>query len=240
MEDKMDIFLLTRNSELAQSVGLMLADPELGYRLGVHDSVSAVHPVGDRMGVVMIDAELPATECMALLERHDRDLSSHAMIVIVGPGLADRPLPGFEGVRHLVMPFHKKDLLTSIQAEALANRNGSQVLRVGRLTLNMALGKAFVDDQQVPLTRKEYEVLQLLAMRRGVTLSKEMFLDKLYGGLDEPEVKIIDVFVCKIRGKIKKLTGGDNLIDTVWGRGYVLRDPDARQVEEGEARRAAG
>ncbi len=236
----MDIFLLTRNSELARSVGLMLADPDLGYQFGVHAGVADVHPVGDHTGVVMIDAELPATECMALLDRHDRDLSSHAMIVIVGPGLADRPLPGFEGTRHLVSPFHKKDLLTSIQAEALANRNGSQVLRVGRLTLNMALGKAFVDDQQVPLTRKEYEVLELLAMRRGVTLSKEMFLDKLYGGLDEPEVKIIDVFVCKIRGKIKKLTGGDSLIDTVWGRGYVLRDPDSRQVAEGEGRCAAG
>ena len=235
----MNIFLLTRNAELAQSVGLMLAGPELGYQFAVHAGVGSVHATGDDVGVIMLDAELPATECLSLLERHERDLSNHALIVVVVPGLADRPLPGFEGARHLVTPFHKKDLLTSIQAEALANRNGSQVLRVGRLTLNMSQGKAFVDDQPVPLTRKEYEVLQLLAMRRGVTLSKEMFLDKLYGGLDEPEVKIIDVFVCKIRGKIKKLTGGDSLIDTVWGRGYVLRDPDARQVDEGEDRRAA-
>lgn len=236
----MNIFLLTRNSDLAQSVGLMLADPDLGYSLAVHAGVGSVHGANNDVGVILLDAEMPATECLAVLERLDRDLSNHAAIVLVVPGLAERALPGFEGARHLVTPFHKKDLLTSIQAEALANRNGSQVLRVGRLTLNMAQGKAYVDDQAVPLTRKEYEVLQLLAMRRGVTLSKEMFLDKLYGGLDEPEVKIIDVFVCKIRGKIKKLTGGDSLIDTVWGRGYVLRDPDARQVDEGETRRAAG
>lgn len=236
----MNIFLLTRNADLAQSVGLMLSDPELGYQLSVLPGVGSLFGSDDDVGVILLDAEMPATECLTLLERHDRDLAHHAMIVVVAAGLADRPLPGFEGARHLVTPFHKKDLLTSIQAEALANRSGAQVLRVGRLTLNMAQGKAYVDDQPVPLTRKEYEVLQLLAMRRGVTLSKEMFLDKLYGGLDEPEVKIIDVFVCKIRGKIKKLSGGDSLIDTVWGRGYVLRDPDARQVDDGEVRRAAG
>lgn len=236
----MEIFLLTRNAALGRSVGPMLADPSLGYRLSVLDSVAALRPKGDEAGVVLIDAELPAIECMALLERHERDLSSFALMVLVQPGLADRALPGFESARHLVTPFHKKDLVTSIEAEALSNRNGSQALRVGRLTLNIAMARAFVDDQPLPLTRKEYEVLQLLAMRRGVTLSKEMFLDKLYGGLDEPEVKIIDVFVCKIRGKIKKLTGGDSLIDTVWGRGYVLRDPETRQIEAGETRRAAG
>jgi len=236
----MNVFLLTRNADLERSVGVMLSDPSLGYRLSVTRSAAAVHMAGNAVGVALVDADLPASECAALLDRHERDLSSLALVVLVPSGLAERPLPGFDSARHLVTPFHKTDLVTSIQAEALANRDGAQFLRVGRLTLNMALGKAFVDDQPLPLTRKEYEVLQLLAMRRGVTLSKEMFLDKLYGGLDEPEVKIIDVFVCKIRGKIKKLTGGDSLIDTVWGRGYVLRDPDTRQIETDETRRAAG
>jgi two-component system cell cycle response regulator CtrA len=55
--------------------------------------------------------------------------------------------------------------------------------------------------------------------------TKEMFLNHLYGGMDEPELKIIDVFVCKLRKKLAQATGGSHYIETVWGRGYVLRDP---------------
>ena len=52
-----------------------------------------------------------------------------------------------------------------------------------------------------------------------------MFLNHLYGGMDEPELKIIDVFICKLRKKLAAAIDGDNYIETVWGRGYVLRDP---------------
>jgi two-component system cell cycle response regulator CtrA len=75
------------------------------------------------------------------------------------------------------------------------------------------------------LTGKEYGILELLSLRKGTTLTKEMFLNHLYGGMDEPELKIIDVFVCKLRKKLTAGTGGENYIETVWGRGYVLRDP---------------
>ena len=75
------------------------------------------------------------------------------------------------------------------------------------------------------LTGKEYGILELLSLRKGTTLTKEMFLNHLYGGMDEPELKIIDVFVCKLRKKLAQATGGENYIETVWGRGYVLRDP---------------
>jgi two-component system cell cycle response regulator CtrA len=77
----------------------------------------------------------------------------------------------------------------------------------------------------VHLTGKEYGILELLSLRKGTTLTKEMFLNHLYGGMDEPELKIIDVFVCKLRKKLAQATGGRHYIETVWGRGYVLRDP---------------
>jgi two-component system cell cycle response regulator CtrA len=214
----------------------MVGDPALGYQFHSLTSVADLSAAPDETGVVLLDADMPGSECMALLERMEGDMPDCAVVVVVAPAMADRTLPGFEGARHLVAPFHKQDLLTTIAAEGLSGRNGQKTLRIGRLSLNLALNKAYVDEELVPLTGKEYEVLHLLAARRNVTLSKEMFLDKLYGGLDEPEVKIIDVFICKIRGKLKKLTGGDGLIDTVWGRGYVLRDPEARQIQH----RAAG
>ena len=82
------------------------------------------------------------------------------------------------------------------------------------------------------LTGKEYQMLELLSLRKGTTLTKEMFLNHLYGGMDEPELKIIDVFICKLRKKLAAATDGEHYIETVWGRGYVLRDPveDKQQV----------
>jgi two-component system cell cycle response regulator CtrA len=77
----------------------------------------------------------------------------------------------------------------------------------------------------VHLTGKEYQMLELLSLRKGTTLTKEMFLNHLYGGMDEPELKIIDVFICKLRKKLASATSGAHYIETVWGRGYVLRDP---------------
>ncbi|MEE8171887.1 MAG: response regulator transcription factor, partial [Alphaproteobacteria bacterium] len=82
-----------------------------------------------------------------------------------------------------------------------------------------------VDSRPIHLTGKEYGILELLSLRKGTTLTKEMFLNHLYGGMDEPELKIIDVFVCKLRKKLAAACGGNNYIETVWGRGYVLRDP---------------
>jgi two-component system cell cycle response regulator CtrA len=76
----------------------------------------------------------------------------------------------------------------------------------------------------VHLTGKEYSILELLVLRKGMVLTKEAFLNHLYGGMDEPEMKIIDVFICKLRKKLAQ-AGEGNLIGTVWGRGYMLRDP---------------
>ena len=84
------------------------------------------------------------------------------------------------------------------------------------------------DERPLHLTAKEYGILELLSLRKGMTLTKEMFLNHLYGGMDEPELKIIDVFICKLRKKLAQATGGDHYIETVWGRGYVLRDPESR------------
>jgi two-component system cell cycle response regulator CtrA len=86
----------------------------------------------------------------------------------------------------------------------------------------------------VHLTGKEYQMLELLSLRKGTTLTKEMFLNHLYGGMDEPELKIIDVFICKLRKKLAASAHGMHHIETVWGRGYVLRDP-----HEGAASHAA-
>jgi two-component system cell cycle response regulator CtrA len=101
----------------------------------------------------------------------------------------------------------------------------NMTIRTGKLLVNLDSHIATVGDQPLHLTAKEYGVLELLSLRKGTTLTKEMFLKHLYSGMDEPELKIIDVFVCKLRKKLAQATGGEHYIETIWGRGYVLRDP---------------
>jgi two-component system, cell cycle response regulator CtrA len=105
-------------------------------------------------------------------------------------------------------------------------------IRTGKVVVNLDTRVVLVDDQPVHLTRKEYGILELLSMRKGKVLTKEMFFNHLYGGIDKPELKIIDVLVCKLRKKLAQATGGSHYIETVWGRGYVLRDLTHRLVED--------
>jgi DNA-binding winged helix-turn-helix (wHTH) protein len=107
----------------------------------------------------------------------------------------------------------------------LVKAHSESVIRTGKLVVNLDTRVATVDRRPLRLTGKEYVILELLSLRKGTTLTKEMFLNHLYGGMDEPKLKIIDVFVCKLRKKLAQATGGDHCIQTVYGRGYVLRDP---------------
>jgi two-component system, cell cycle response regulator CtrA len=103
--------------------------------------------------------------------------------------------------------------------------HSASATRTGRLVVDPVARIASVDDRPLRLTGKEYAILELLSLRKGTVLTKEMMLSRLYGGMDEPELKIIDVFVCKLRKKLALATGGHHYIETVWGRGYAMRDP---------------
>jgi len=118
-------------------------------------------------------------------------------------------------------------LIATVDVSVAAEGHSESTIRTGKLLVNLDTRIVSVDDKPVHLTRKEYGILELLSLRKGTTLTKEMFLNHLYGGMDEPELKIIDVFICKLRKKLAEANGGKHYIETVWGRGYVLRDPAA-------------
>jgi two-component system cell cycle response regulator CtrA len=126
---------------------------------------------------------------------------------------------------YITKPFDKEELVARIQAVIRRSKGYSQpLLKVGALLLNLDSREVQVEGREVHLTGKEYAILELLVLRRGMVLTKEAFLNHLYGGIDEPEMKIIDVFICKLRKKLAQ-AGAGNLIGTVWGRGYMMRDP---------------
>jgi two-component system cell cycle response regulator CtrA len=126
----------------------------------------------------------------------------------------------------MTKPFHKDELVARIHAIVRRSKGHAQsVINTGDLCVNLDTKLVEISGARVHLTGKEYQMLELLALRKGATLTKEMFLSHLYGGMDEPELKIIDVFICKLRKKLADATKGHHCIETVWGSGYVLRDP---------------
>ena len=128
---------------------------------------------------------------------------------------------------YLTKPFNKAELVARIQAIVRRSKGHAEsLIQTGKLAINMDARSVEVAGRRLHVTGKEYAILELLSLRKGTTLTKEMFLDHLYGGMDEPELKIIDVFICKLRKKIAAITGGEHYIETVWGRGYVLKDPE--------------
>lgn len=127
---------------------------------------------------------------------------------------------------YLTKPFQKNELIARIQAIVRRNKGHSEsFIRVGDLVVNLKTQTVSAFNKPINLTGKEYAILELLALRKDVTLTKEMFLNHLYGGIDEPELKIIDVFICKLRKKLALALGSDGYIETVWGRGYMLVTP---------------
>ncbi|MEZ5779691.1 MAG: response regulator transcription factor [Paracoccaceae bacterium] len=138
---------------------------------------------------------------------------------------------GFGADDYMTKPFHREELVARIHAIIRRSKGHAQsVIRTGKISVNLDAKTVDVDGEAVHLTGKEYQMLELLSLRKGTTLTKEMFLNHLYGGMDEPELKIIDVFICKLRKKLSEATDGDNYIETVWGRGYVLREPAAASL----------
>ena len=127
---------------------------------------------------------------------------------------------------YLTKPFDKAELIARVHAVVRRSKGFSQpALRVGSLLLNQDSHDVTVASRPVQLTGKEFAILELMVLRKGMVLTiKEAFLNHLYGGMDEPELKIIDVFICKLRKKLAQ-SGADNLIETVWGRGYMIREP---------------
>ena len=127
---------------------------------------------------------------------------------------------------YLTKPFHREELIARIHAIIRRSKGHSQsIIKTGDIEVNLDGKTVEVRGNAVHLTGKEYQMLELLSLRKGTTLTKEMFLSHLYGGMDEPELKIVDVFICKLRKKLSEATGRENHIETVWARGYVLRDP---------------
>ena len=184
--------------------------------------------------IIILDLMLPDIDGYEVLRRLRAARVRTPILILSGLGELDHKIKGlgFGADDFLTKPFDRRELIARIQAIVRRSKGHSEsTIRTGKLTVNLDSRVAVVDDHPLHLTAKEYGILELLSLRKGTTLTKEMFLNHLYGGMDEPELKIIDVYICKLRKKLANASEGRNFIETVWGRGYVLRDPQEGQEE---------
>ncbi|QCO56900.1 response regulator transcription factor (plasmid) [Pseudorhodobacter turbinis] len=191
--------------------------------------------------LILLDINLPDMSGHDVLRQLRLARIDTPILILSGADDTENKLKGFGfgADDYMTKPFHREELVARIHAIIRRSKGHSQsIIKTGQVCVNLDAKTVEVDGKSVHLTGKEYQMLELLSLRKGTTLTKEMFLNHLYGGMDEPELKIIDVFICKLRKKLAEATGGMNHIETVWGRGYVLRDPSP--VEEGEPRFAMG
>jgi len=180
--------------------------------------------------IILLDLMLPDMDGYEVLRRLREAKVETPILVLSGLAELDHKIKvlGFGADDYLTKPFDRRELVARIQAIVRRSKgHASSMVTVGGLSVDLAERTVSVDGTSVHLTGKEFGVLELLTLRKGTTLTKDMFLNHLYGGIDEPELKIIDVFVCKVRKKLATASGGENYIATVWGRGYVLRDPQS-------------
>jgi two-component system cell cycle response regulator CtrA len=184
--------------------------------------------------LIILDLMLPDMDGYEVLKRLRASNVKTPTLILSGLKEIDDKVKalGFGADDYITKPFNKSELLARIHAIIRRSHGHSDsVIKTGRLTVNLRQHMVTVDDKIVHLTGKEYAILELLSLRKGTTLTKEAFLNHLYGGIDEPELKIIDVFICKLRRKLAEALDGEDCIETVWGRGYVLRDPQPKSMD---------
>jgi two-component system cell cycle response regulator CtrA len=181
--------------------------------------------------VIILDLHLPDMNGHELLQKlRDAAISSPILILSGNKSIQDKVKAlGFGADDYMTKPFEVEELIVRIKALARrAEGHASAIIRVGEIQLNLDTQHIEVAGRPLQLTGKEYQILEFLLVRKGATVTKNNFLNRLYSGMDEPEEKIIDVFMCKIRRKLEDILGptGRDYIETIWGRGYVLREPN--------------
>ena len=224
----MRVLLVEDDSATAQSIELMLKSESFNvYTTDLGAEGIDLGKIYD-YDIILLDLNLPDMSGFEVLRSLRVSKVKAPTLILSGlAGLEDKVKAlGFGADDYMTKPFHKDELVARIQAIVRRSKGHAEsVIESGGLAVNLNTRMVEVNGMRVHLTGTEYQILELLSLRKGTTLTKDMFLNHLYGGMDEPQMKIIDVFMCKLRKKLADASNGNNYIETIWGRGYALREP---------------
>jgi two-component system cell cycle response regulator CtrA len=224
----MRVLLIEDDSATAHSIELMLKTESFSvYTTDLGEEAIDLGKLYD-YDIILLDLNLPDMSGFEVLRSLRVSKVKTPTLILSGlAGIEDKVKGlGFGADDYMTKPFHKDELVARINAIVRRSKGHAEsVIQTGDLVVNLDSKTVTVNGVGVHLTGKEYQILELLSLRKGTSVTKEMFLNNLYGGRDEPEIKIIDVFICKLRKKLANVSFGKNYIETVWGRGYVLQQP---------------
>jgi two-component system cell cycle response regulator CtrA len=230
----MRVLLIEDDSATAQFIELMLRSE--GFNVYATDLGTEGTDLGKLYDyeIILLDLNLPDMSGYEVLRTLRIGKIKTPILILSGLSETEDKVKslGLGADDYMTKPFHKDELVARIHA--IVRRSQGHVMSVVQcddLSVNLNQKTVEIDGARVHLTTKEYQILEFLSLRKGATLTKEMFLNQLYGGMDEPDIKIIDVFVCKLRKKLANASGGKDYVETVWGRGYTLRGPSEDQLK---------
>ncbi|WP_336288191.1 MULTISPECIES: response regulator transcription factor CtrA [unclassified Bartonella] len=231
----MRVLLIEDDKATTQSIELMLKSENFNvYITDLGEEGVDLGKLYD-YDIILLDLNLPDMSGYDVLRTLRLAKIKTPVLILSGMGAIEDKVRGFGfgADDYMTKPFHKDELIARIHAVVRRSKGHAQsIIVTGDLVVNLDAKTVEIAGHPVHLTGKEYQMLELLSLRKGTTLTKEMFLNHLYGGMDEPELKIIDVFICKLRKKLEAVSSSADYIDTVWGRGYVLRDPIEENVRK--------
>ena len=232
----MRVLLIEDDRAMARTVELMLDEAGFEHETAGTGEIALEYARTYEFDVIMLDLTLPDLHGHDVLKRLRMLRIATPVLILSGDSETGTKVTGFGAGAddYVTKPFDKSELMARIHALVRRSQGHAQSLIVtGPVSIDLAARTVEVDGRRVGLTGKEYAILEMLSLRKGMTLTKEMFLTHLYGGRDEPELKIIDVFICKLRKKLHQAGApASGCIETVWGRGYSLRDPQPERVVE--------
>jgi two-component system cell cycle response regulator CtrA len=230
----MRVLLIEDDSATAQSIELMLKSESFNvYTTYLGEEGVDLGKLYD-YDIILLDLNLPDMSGFEVLRSLRVSKVKSPTLILSGlAGIEDKVKGlGFGADDYMTKPFHKDELVTRIHAIVRRSKGHAQsVIQTGDLIVKLDAKTVEINGVRVRLTGKEYQMLEFLSLRKGATITKEMFLSQLYGGMDEPEMKIIDVFICKLRKKLASASNGKNYIETVWGQGYLLREPNEDEAK---------
>jgi two-component system, cell cycle response regulator CtrA len=227
----MRVLLIEDDRSIAQSIELMLKGESFNvYTTDLGEEGVDLGKLYD-YDIILLDLNLPDMSGFEVLRSLRLSKVNTPILILSGvAGVEDKVKGlGCGADDYMTKPFHKAELIARVHAIVRRSQGHAQsvIQTAGDLIVNVDAKTVHINQVRVHLTVKEYRMLELLSLRRGTTITKEMFLSQLYGGMDEPEIKIIDVFMCKVRKKLAEASNGKGYVETVWGRGYLLREPEA-------------
>jgi two-component system cell cycle response regulator CtrA len=230
----MRVLLIEDDSSVAQSIELMLKSESFNvYTTDLGEEGVDLGKLYD-YDIILLDLNLPDMSGFEVLRSLRVSKVRTPILILSGLASIEHKVKGlgFGADDYMTKPFHKSELIARVHAIVRRSQGHAQsIVQTDDLIVNVDAKTVHIKQIRVHLTGKEYQMLELLSLRKGTTITKEMFLNQLYGGMDEPEIKIIDVFMCKIRKKLAVASGGKDYVETVWGRGYLLREPEEVKVK---------